>query len=450
LHLQIRNREKGGAASAAPRRSKAMKLFGYALIAMGLAGVTVVGEALLPLSDPSYPDPAALPVAVSSGDSISLFEQRVAANPNPIDRTWLAQFYATRSRETGDLADLGRAELLLKEAIAEQPNYAPAVSTLAYIYLAEHRFEEALDTARRAHDLNARLGAMALVGDVLVATGDYQGATEAYAEAVSITGGPGLSSRLAHLDELHGEVQTAITTMELAAAAHLRAGGSGEEAAWYQARLGDLNFTIGQLAEADRRYRAALDVFPGYYIGLAGRARVAAARRDFEGAIDLYEQAITVIPRPELLVAVGDLYAVTGQTQNAAKRYNTVEAIARLASGIYDRNLALFYADRGRADEALRLAEEGLEVRHDIFGYDTQAWALYRLGRLSEAREAIDQALTLGTRDPVLLFHAGSISLALGEKDRAVSELEAALGLNRYFHPIFAPEAEAMLKEARG
>jgi tetratricopeptide (TPR) repeat protein len=427
-----------------------MKLFRYALIAIGLAGLSVVGGAFLPLSDPSYPDRAALPISVSTSGSISLFEQRVAANSNPVDRTWLAQFYATRSRETGDLADLGRAELVLNEAIAEQPNYAPAVGTLASIYLAEHRFEEALDTARQAHDLNPRLGAMALVGDVLVATGDYQGASEAYAEAVRITGGPGLSSRLAHLNELYGEVETAITTMELAAAAHLRAGGSGEEAAWYQFRLGDLNFTIGELAEADRRYQAALDLFPGYYAGLAGRARVAAARGDFEGAIDLYEQAIIVIPRPELLVAVGDLYTVTGQTETAAKRYATVEAIARLAGGIYDRHLALFYADHDRADEALRLAEEGLQVRHDIFGYDTQAWALYRLGRLSEAREAIDNALTLGTRDAVLLFHAGSISLALGEKDRAVSELEAALGLNRYFHPIFASQAEALLKEAQG
>ncbi len=410
----------------------------------------VVGGALLPATDPSYPDRGYLPVAVSTGDSIALFQRRVEANPNPIDRTWLAQFYAMRSRETGDLADLGRAELVVQKAIQEQPNYAPAVSVLANVYLAEHRFGDALETAERAHDLNPRLGALALVGDVLVATGDYQRVADAYAEAVSISNGPGLASRLAHLDELHGEVAIAITKMELAAAAGLRAGGSGEEAAWYQVRLGDLNLTIGEVAEADRRYRAALDLFPGYYAGLAGRARVAAARTDFEEAIDLYEQAIAIVPRPEFLVAVGDLYTVTGQLQTAADRYATVEAIALLSGGIYDRTLALFYADHGRADAALRLAEEGLEVRHDVFGYDAQAWAFYRLGRFSEAGEAIDRALSVGTRDPMLLFHAGAISFALGDKQRAASDLSAALGLNRRFHPIFASDAEVMLEEARG
>src|SRR3990172_8117993 len=254
-------------------------------------------------------------------------------------------------------------------------------------------------------------------------------------------------ARLAHLDELHGHPESAIAEMERAAAAHLHAGGSGEEAAWYQVRLGELNFTVGDLDEAERRYQAALDLFPGYYAGLAGLGRVAAARADFQTAIDLYTKATGVIPRPESLAALGDLYRVTGNPERAGDAYATVEAIAQLAGGVYDRNLALFFIDHRRAADGLALAQEGLETRRDIYGYDTTAWALYRLGRYGEARSTIEQALVLGTRDPMLLYHSGAISAALGENDRAAAELGTALDLNENFHPIFANDARRLLSE---
>jgi len=105
------------------------------------------------------------------------------------------------------------------------------------------------------------------------------------------------------------------------------------------------------------------------------------------------------------------------------------------------------FIDHGRAADGLALAEEGLETRRDIYGYDTKAWALYRLGRYEEARSAIDQALVLGTRDSLLLYHSGAISAALGENDRAAAELGTALDLNENFHPIFANEARRLLTE---
>jgi hypothetical protein len=35
------------------------------------------------------------------------------------------------------------------------------------------------------------------------------------------------------------------------------------------------------------------------------------------------------------------------------------------------------------------------------------------------AREASDQALRLGTRDPLMRYHAGMIALAVGQRERA-------------------------------
>jgi tetratricopeptide (TPR) repeat protein len=148
------------------------------------------------------------------------------------------------------------------------------------------------------------------------------------------------------------------------------------------------------------------------------------------------------------MIALGDLYTLTGQPDLATDRYATVEVIAQLAGGVYDRTLAVYLAEHGQAREALSLAEKGLLIRRDVYGYDTLAWALYHLGRMPEAHEAMDQALALGTRDAQLLFHSGAISLALGDKARSAAELAAALKLNPSFHPLYSVEAAEMLKEA--
>ncbi len=218
---------------------------------------------------------------------------------------------------------------------------------------AQHRFDEALAAAHRAHDLNPRLGALALVGDVLLATGDYEGAALTYSEIAATTSSPGLTARIAHLNELSGRPQDAITQMEEAARDPSATGRRGEEAAWFQVRLGDLNFSIGNLDEADHRYRAALELFPRYWSALAGNAKVSAARGDFDRAIDFYESAAAVLPRPEIMMALGDVYSAAGKTAEATDSYATVEVIAQLADGAYNRALVLYFAEHGRPDEAV-------------------------------------------------------------------------------------------------
>ncbi|MGH8925253.1 MAG: tetratricopeptide repeat protein [Acidimicrobiia bacterium] len=410
---------------------------GLAVVVPGLLPATVAGS--YPSGDNPVPDTPA---------AIALFQERTDGDPNPINLTLLAQLHARRSRETGDVNELTRAEAALNQALAHQPNYGPAVLTLAAVQAAQHRFEEALATARLAQELDPRLGALAVVGDVLVATGDYQGAASAYSELASSGGSPGLRARVAHLDELSGGIESAILQTEQAAADHLEAGGVGEEAAWFQVRLGDLNYSIGNLREADRRYEASTELLPGYWSALAGRAKVSAARGDFDHAIELYEEAATAVPRPEIMVALGDLYTITGQLDLASDSYATVEAIAQLSPGVYDRNLALYQAENGQAADALVIARKGLEERQDIYGYDTLAWTLYHLDRFAEAREAMDQAMSLGTRDAFLYFHSGAIWLALGDQARAATDLAVALDLNRNFHPLHAEEAAQMLDEA--
>src|SRR5262249_22017004 len=99
---------------------------------------------------------------------------------------------------------------------------------------------------------------------------------------------------------------------------------------------------------------------------------------------------------------------------------------------------------------ALSLANQELNVRKDAYGYDAQAWALLANGRAIEADAAITAALAGGTRDALLLYHAGEIKLALGDRDAARSFLEQALAIPGALDPLGASRAQATLDTLDG
>jgi tetratricopeptide (TPR) repeat protein len=170
-----------------------------------------------------------------------------------------------------------------------------------------------------------------------------------------------------------------------------------------------------------------------------------------QNAADLYRKALDVVPLPEYAAALGDVYTRLGRTAEAGKQYALVEYIGRLSAlnrTVYNRELALFYADHDRhLPQALELARKELEARRDIYSYDVLAWALYKNGRAREAQAAMAEALRLGTPDARLFFHAGMIHRALGDHDRAREALRRALRLNPRFHLLHAQVATSVLAE---
>jgi hypothetical protein len=54
-------------------------------------------------------------------------------------------------------------------------------------------------------------------------------------------------------------------------------------------------------------------------------------------------------------------------------------------------------------------------------------------------------ALRLGTKDAMLLFHAGMISAKCGHTAQAVEQLDAAIRINPHFHPRYADRASQQL-----
>jgi tetratricopeptide (TPR) repeat protein len=128
-----------------------------------------------------------------------------------------------------------------------------------------------------------------------------------------------------------------------------------------------------------------------------------------------------------------------------------MEVSVRRQTGSLHRGWGLFLLDRGRrVDQVAAQAEADLRTRRDVYGWDLLAWARHRQGRDAEARAAMAQALRMGTRDAMLLYHAGMIAHALHDDAAAARDLSAALEIDPRFHPLQARRARAVLDSIRG
>ena len=155
---------------------------------------------------------------------------------------------------------------------------------------------------------------------------------------------------------------------------------------------------------------------------------------------------------PEFAIALGDVYAASGDPAGAERNYALVEAIQALyvANGAdVDLELALFAADhpeRGTdAAETLALAEEAYARRPGVHAADILAWARYRVGDLEGAWSASEEARRLGTQDALMFFHAGVIADARGDTAAARDFLTTALAIDPAFSLRYAPEARTIL-----
>ena len=379
---------------------------------------------------------------VASAQSLVEREPKAARGYN-----MLAAAYMQKARETGDFSLNAKAEEALARSEQAEPGDYEALKLRAKLLLTFHRFAEALEVARRAQSVNPRdhdnYGAMA---DALVELGDYDNAVAAAQAMVDLRPDTASYSRVSYLRELHGDTKGAIDAMRMAVEA--ASPKDPEGVAWCRVHLGDALAREGRAAEAEREYDHALYVFPDYHVALAAKARARLAAGDAGAAMKFYQRAIERVPLPDYAAALGDLFTKLGRADEARRQYELVEFIERggAQEGTYTRQLAMFWADHDtRLDDALAVARSERAARSDIYTADLLAWCLYKKGQYAEAKAASDEALRLGTRDPRLLFHAGMIANALGDRAVGAKYLRQALAINPSFDVLQAEEAKRVL-----
>ncbi len=364
------------------------------------------------------------------------------------EHTWtlLGLAYQQRARESGDPAYYTRSDGALHRALRLDSHDYLVYSGLGSLALSRHRFREALALGRKALDLapsSARN--YGVIGDALVELGRYPEAFRAFDRMNKLR--PSLSSyaRVSYGRELIGHTRKAIGAMKLAVDA---ATAAAEPTAWTHVQLGKLYFNHGRLDAAAREYRVGVASFPNYAYGFDALAQVEAARGHVRQAIALERRAVSTIPLPQYVGALGDLYRLDGHPVLARRQYALIGAIDTLlaANGVKtDLEIALFDVDHGIAlHKALTRARLARAERPSIDGDDVLAWALARNGRCEEAIGYSRLALRLGTQDALKFFHRGMIERCLGHRVAAVSWFRRALALNPHFSLLWLPVARRL------
>lgn len=372
---------------------------------------------------------------------------QAAARRAPSAEAWitLGHAWVQKARTAAEPRFHRNAGACATLALALEPGSPGAHGLRGMVHLDRHRFAEAAREAaaalRRAPDDLAALGVLA---DALVELGRYDEAERTTARLMALKPALPAYGRASYLLWLRGEDAPALEAIRRGIDA--AGGGGGEPRAWALVQAAQIFWHRGDLEGAGAGFGVALEVLPGFPPALVGSGRVALARGDAARAVRLLEEAWRRSPHAETAWLLGDARRAAGDARGAEAAYREVERLGRRGE---ERVLALFLAThrRGPPAEAVRLAAREHRRRPDVYGDDALAWALHRAGRHVEARAASDRALRLGTPDARLLFHAGAIRLALGEREAGERLVRRALALNPHFDPTEAAEAARLAGE---
>ena len=398
---------------------------------------------------PETPAPVAAVVErpAEANPTVRFLEDRVKQDPDDfVAHNKLASAYLQRLRETGDIAYLDLAMRAAKTSLSVLPaeRNKTGLAVLAQAKYSSHDFAGARDDAGQLVELEPDKGyPYQILGDALLELGDYEKAAEAYRKMEEFGGiqpltRVGMEQRIARRAFLDGDSAKSLKHYSNALELALKPPGAPPETtAWCYWQLGEAAFKTGDYKTAEKNYKASLDAFPNYSQAIASFGRARAAEGDIVGAIEQFETVVRRLPDPVFVAELGDLYTISGRTEEAARQYELVEKIARLSalSGqLYNRQLAIFYADHDtKPDEAYQMAVGEFSKRKDIYGADAVAWTALKAGKLQEAQAAIKDAMRLGTRDARLFYHAGMIAAAAGNRDEARRMIQTALKLNPAF-----------------
>ncbi len=429
--------------------------FKLAAIAAAFLATLAVFMLLARGETPSAPvarDVAPLPPSASTDQLIAGYQRLARAEPgDAANFAGLAGAYLQKVRETGDPSFYVRAEAALRRGERADGRNYKVLAGLGTLALARHDFRGGLRdglAARRANP--ASNVSFPVIVDALVELGRYDEAGRELQAFVDRK--PALASyaRASYFRELHGDLAGAEQAMRLAVSAGSAAG--GENVAYVQTLLGNLEFDRGRVGSAGRAYGTALRSFPSYAAAQAGLARVEAARGATGPAIRRYRRLVARLPLPEHVVALGELELAAGRTAAGRRDLALVGAEEQLlrAGGVNtDVELAVFEANHGSPRRAVGLARRAWAQAPSVRSADALGWALTRAGRPREGLPWARRALRLGSVDPSFLHHAGFAALGAGDRGAARRWLTASLARNPHWSPYHAPKARRALEGLR-
>jgi tetratricopeptide (TPR) repeat protein len=186
-----------------------------------------------------------------------------------------------------------------------------------------------------------------------------------------------------------------------------------EDRAWLLTQVAHLHLVAGDLAKAEKYAQGALGLFADYHYALGTLGQIRMAQGRYREASGLFQKRYVAARHAENLFAIGEALDADGRHEEARTVFAEFEQMALRESTLADNanhELMAYYTDFAKQpEEALRIARQELERRHDAFTLDAYAWALAASGDSSGARAEMRKALAFGVKDPKVRHHAEAI-----------------------------------------
>lgn len=183
-----------------------------------------------------------------------------------------------------------------------------------------------------------------------------------------------------------------------------------------------------------RRYTdLALEKFPHNTDLLGLRATLAMERKEYDSAISLYNEALKHANndtlRSSIMGYIGDIEHARDDMKRCYKAYNKALKYFADNSSVLNNYAYFLSLEERDLERALEMISRALECSQNNSTYlDTMAWVLYKLGRYTEAKKYMQQALSLDrSRGADYALHYGDILHALGEEFMAKTYWRKAL-----------------------
>ena len=358
-----------------------------------------------------------------------------------------AQAALEKVRTTEDPSFYRTAERELAVARRLEPRSGAVALGYGSLAMSKHDFADGLEWGLRARRLAPdTIRPLGLIADAQIELGRYGDAERTLQRLVDVKPGAPAYARISYFRELHGDLPGAIEAMRLAVSA---SGTKPRDSADVRALLGHLELAAGRPEQAERIFRSILASDPAHPKALDGLADVDLANGRPRAALARWVELSAAVPSPHYAQDVVELSLALGmrdQSGRAIERVNSLNRRLAAAGGNVATEAAVFEADHGSARRALAMARRAYAEAPSVGRADALGWALARNGRPAQAIPYAREAMRLGTRDPMFLYHGALAAERAGRDGLARRWLERLLTGYPRFSPLYEQRAKRVLR----
>ncbi|MFD2916221.1 tetratricopeptide repeat protein [Psychroserpens luteus] len=333
----------------------------------------------------------------------------------------LASTYTAYFSTTGDVEYLKKAEnelLLVNERTQyENPSY---LKSLAYNYISQHKFKEALELLEKAEALKDRLQeTQKMLFDVHLELGNYEKA-QAYLNTFENFNDFDYLIRLSKWSDHKGNLDAAIKYMEKAMAIAESSNLKGLKQ-WSYTNIADFYGHAGEVEKSYAHFLKALELDPNDAYAKKGIAWIVYSHeKNPDEALRILNTVIENYKAPDYYLLKSEIADYKGDLEMSKSQLDLYHiAMQNEAYGdMYNKYNVLLYTDENiQLEDAIAIAKTEIKNRPTPQSYDLLAWSYFKNGNLEGALQIVDQHIINKTYEPETLFHVAEIYKAAGRTE---------------------------------